>query len=188
MEIIIKENIEPLKFPLPIYNSIYIGNAVARDGEKFSIFVGLDEKAIARLKTLSLDKNDAELQRNTSDFQRFGLGLYEDWYKKERTLFALVHNKTGALAAIVWFGPKPLHKGCKCHTVGWRSYNPFRGKGLTKDFVNFAMSIYKKNLPDVKLWARIKKENTGSLGLAQNLGFQISEEFSDDVSLVLINA
>ena len=186
MKIVQKKNLKNFSLPLPIYKTIKIGEAVSKDGENFSINVGLNEKLTLQLKKLSLDKNDIELQKNTSDFKRFGLGLYKDWYKKERTLLALIHNKTDILAAIIWFGPKPLHKGCKWHTISWRSCNPFRGKGLMKDFVNFAMDIYKKNLPnDVKFWVRIKKGNTGSLRLAKNLGFQISEEFSDDVSIVL---
>jgi RimJ/RimL family protein N-acetyltransferase len=112
-------------------------------------------------------------------------GKYEDWYKKNRTPFALLRDATNTLVALIWLGPEPLHEGCKCHTISWRSYNPWRGKGLMRDFTKFAMGIYKKNFPDVKYWARIVRTNEGSLNFAESLGFEISKKFSDDSSLVL---
>ena len=90
-------------FPLPIYRTIKIGEAFSKDKEKFFIIVGLDKKMIEQLKKLSIDENDIELQKNTSDLKRFGLGSYKNWYKKERTPFILVHTNTNTLAAIVWF-------------------------------------------------------------------------------------
>jgi len=175
MKFISRKNIADFSLPLPIYESIYIADGIGKDSEEFSVFVGLNEKMAAQLKTFSLDKNDAELQKYSTDFRRFGIGSYEDWYKKNRTPLTLVHNNTGKLAALVFMGPEPLHEGCKCHTIGWRSYPPFRGKGLMKDFGSFAIDIYLKKFPETKLWAQIRKENSGSLALAQSLGFELSD-------------
>lgn len=176
-----------LLLPLPIYKIIEIGKVTGKDGEKFSIFVGLNEEMIAQLKTLSLDGGDTELQKNTSDFKRFGKGSYEDWYKKNRTPFALVHAKTDKLAAIVWFGPEPLtgNKG-NLHTVAWRSYPVFRGKGLMKEFTKFVMDIYIKTVPNIKFWITVKKENTGSVGFAQTLGFKELQGASNEFSLIMV--
>lgn len=162
-----------------------IAEAENREGEKFSIFVGLDKELVAQIKKYSMDETDIELQKNTGDRNRFGIGSYEDWYKKERTPFTLVHKNTNALAAIVWLGPKPLHEGCKCHSLGWRSYNPFRGRGIMKSFVNYAMGEYIKNFPDVKFWVKMKKENAGSINLAAVLGFKIDEKYSDENDTVM---
>src|SRR3989344_5796473 len=110
MEIIPLENIKIPSLPLPVYENIKIADCTSKDGEEFSIFVGLDKNLIEQLKKYSLDENDTELQKNTGDMKRFGLGSYEDWYKKERTPFALVQKNTNTLAALIWFGPKFLGK------------------------------------------------------------------------------
>ncbi len=89
------------------------------------------------------------------------------------------------MAALGWFGPEPLHEGCQCHTMAWRSYKPFRGTGIMKGFTKSAMEIYKQNIPDVKFWVRVKNENEGSIRLAQYLGLEISKEFSNSESTVL---
>ncbi|MEX2052523.1 MAG: GNAT family N-acetyltransferase [Candidatus Paceibacterota bacterium] len=198
MEINPDPKLKSFLFPLPIFSSTYIGEALSKDGEKFSVFAGLDEKLILQLKELSLDETDEELQKNTSDFKRFGVGKYEDWYKKNRIPFALVHTASNSLAALVWFGPKPIgRKSLKhlsnaelsenesdmnkenWHTISYRCYPNFRGKGLTKKFVAFCMDIYIKNVPNVRLWAGINTENSASSALALSLGFKLIDDFSD---------
>lgn len=174
MKITPKSNIQLPSFPLPIYKSIKIGEALGKDGERFSIFIGLDKKRVAELKELSLDKSDVKLQK-TSDFQRFGVGSYEDWYKKIRTPFVLVHTTSNKLAGLVFLGPENLTGSNDWHTAGWRSYLPFRGKGLMKDFGNFAMNAYLKKFPQAKFWVQIRKENTGSLSFAKNLDFNLTD-------------
>jgi RimJ/RimL family protein N-acetyltransferase len=109
-----------------------------------------------------------------------------------------VHTKTNTLAAIVWFGPKPLgRKSLKhltekelkedeskvdsenWHTISYRCYPIFRGQGLMKYFVNFVMNIYLKKFPQIKIWAGINIKNKASEALARRLGFRIVEESSD---------
>lgn len=187
MKIIPQNNIPNFSLPLPIFHSIHIADAIARDGEEFSVFVGLEKKYVEQLKQLSLDKNDIDLQNNTGDRERFGEGSYEDWYKKPRTPFTLIHKKTDALAALVWLGPSPLLPNQEnWHTVGWRSYKPFRGKGIMKVFAQFVIDFYRGKVSNTKLWIEIRNENTGSIKLATGLDFQILEEESDDVSLVMV--
>lgn len=187
---------ESLSFPLPLYNSVRIGEATGKDGVRFFIYAGLSKALASELKTLSLDLNDAALQDNTSDRERFGIGSYETWYMKNRTPFALVDAETGSLAAFAWFGPKALgiksQKNLKnkkaettapnkenWHTVSYRCYPRFRGKGLMKGFVGFAMDIYMKKFPNIKIWAGIKTENMASDALASSLGFKPDEKASD---------
>lgn len=182
--------------PLPLYRSERTGSVNAKDGQEFSIVVGLDKNLVAQLKEKSLDKKDTELQNNTSDYRRFGTGSYEEWYAKERTPYALV-SEDGKLAALAWFGPKPLGRKSlrflseeelanerhqeknEWHTIVYRSYDPFRGKGIMTPFVRFAMSDYRSRVPGIKLWAGIDSDNAASIGLAEKLGFKIAPEYSD---------
>lgn len=181
-----------------------VADAVADTGEKFKVVLGFDTDLVAKLKLLSLDESDVEIQKNTSDHKRFGNDSYEKWYAKDRTPFALVHS-SGALAAIVWFGPKPLGRKSVMHlskeeqrvdestldagdwhTLSYRSYPPFRGRRLMKDFVDFATAVYLTHFPNAKLWAIINATNAGSASLASKLGYKALEEKSDPESLVMI--
>lgn len=202
MKIIFKNNLENFSLPLPIYKTLHIADAVSKDGEEFFILAGLDGKLVAQLKKFSLDENDIELQKNTGDKNRFGIGSYEDWYKKDRIPFALVHKDTVALAALVWFGPKPLGAKSikfgkekayevqkKWHTIVFRSYIPFRGKGMMKDFAKFAIDVYKKQFTNIMLWAGMDDRNNAVIKLSSYLGFKVGKEVSDLASnwLVMTN-
>lgn len=187
MKIIHKDNIKNFSLPLPVFTSVHIADAIGKDGAEFSIFIGMEKKYVEQLRLLSLDEQDTDLQTNTRDRVRFGEGSYEEWYEKNRTPFILIHKQSDALAALVWFGPEELVVNeDNWHTVAWRSYPIFRGKGLMKNFIQFAMDIYIKKVPDIKIWAVLKRENVGSAKLAANLGFYLSEEYSDDIVLVMI--
>lgn len=180
MEIIERPEAATLSLPLPAYVSVPIATARANDGEEFEIVAGLEKRYAEEIKRHALDENDEELKKNTHDSKRFGDGSYEEWYAKDRTPFGLIHKKTGALAAIVYLGPKPLRQEPgEWHTIGYRSYKPFRGKGLMKDFSKFAMKIYSANHPGANYWVRINPENKASIALASSLGFRVSEENSD---------
>ncbi len=187
MKITARKNIEKISLPLPIYHAIHLADTVNKDGDNFIIIVGIDEKLISQLKILSMDSSDMELQKNTSDFKRFGLGKYEDWYKKNRTPFVLVHRDTNALAALVWFGPEPLRlREGNWHTVAWRSYPSFRGKGMTGDFTKFVFDFYIKQVSKVKISAIIKKGNSGSIRLAKSLGFKELLETPGKETLIMV--
>jgi RimJ/RimL family protein N-acetyltransferase len=181
---------------IQIYESREIGSLEARDGEKFSMVIGLSTDLVAQLKRFSLDLSDEDLQKNTSDYKRFGEGSYEEWFGKERTPYALV-SASGALAALAWFGPKPLgrkslrylseeevakesmqEKG-DWHTIVYRAYNPFRGKGLMTRFVKLGMKDYEERHPNAKFWAGISTKNEASMALASKLGFVIDPELTD---------
>lgn len=185
-------------FPLPIYETASLGRMTGRDGREFEILAGLDRDVVEQLRAKSLDETDTEIQRNTSDRERFGEGSYEVWYKKDRTPFALVTSDTRELAALVWFGPKPLgRKSLKhlsaeekaqderamdageWHTIVYRSYPPFRGTGIMKQFTTTALEAYRSAFPRARFWAGIHAENPASIGFAQSLGFVIDEARSD---------
>jgi len=181
---------------LPIYTSEKIGTMSSKDGAPFDILIGLDEALVAQVRVHSLDTSDAELQENTSDHKRFGEGSYEEWYAKERTPYALV-DEAGKLAALAWFGPKPLgrkslrylsaeelakessQEKSEWHTIVYRSYAPFRGKGLMTPFVRKAMDDYLQRNPGAKLWAGISMKNAASVALAKKLGFVQKDEYVD---------
>ena len=192
MKIIPKENLPNFSLPLPIYSVVEIADAIGSDGEEFDVYVGLEKKYIEQLKQLSLDNKDIDLQSHTGDRVRFGEGSYEVWYNKSRTPFCLIHKRTDALAAFIWFGPKPLgEKSLKFrkdreyekqdiwHTISCRSYSPFRGKGLMKNFIKFAMDIYKNHFPGVMIWNGMDDRNMAMVKISAELGFEIDEENSD---------
>lgn len=187
---------ETLSTPVPLFESIPIADGEAKDGDRFTVVLGLDRHMAEQVKHYSLDENDADLQENTSDRKRFGEGSYEDWYKKGRVPFALIHEESDSVTAICWFGPKELgRKSMKYlseaelkdeytpmpgdwHTISYRSYNPFRGKGHMRGFVQFCIDTYLKANPSAKLWAIFNSKNEGSIILAQKLGFKPHDEVS----------
>jgi RimJ/RimL family protein N-acetyltransferase len=186
-----------LELPPPIFTAKQVAQATAMSGQSFTIFVGWSKDIVADVKAHSLDQADTKLQV-TSDRKRFGEGPYEAWYAKQRVPFALIDNATGGLAAIAWLGPKPLgRKSVKrlsaaesvqdertldaenWATIVYRSYKPFRGKGLMTDFVRFAMEYYLAKHPRTHFWAGLDTKNPASQALAEQLGFRVSEEASD---------
>jgi hypothetical protein len=196
MKIATKKDFPDFSLPPPIFSAICIADGIGKDGEEFDVFMGLDKEHVRQLVNLSLDTNDADLQNNTGDRKRFGEGSYEDWYEKNRTPFCLIHKRTNALAALIWFGPKSLGiKSIKFgveenpgepheteynwHTISCRSYPGFRGKGLMKNFTQFTMDIYRKKFSGVAFWAGMDNRNKGIIKLLSELGFEISEENSD---------
>lgn len=199
---------EPLKFPLSLYESMPIAEAISDDGDSFVIVAGLDRHMAGQVKHYSLSEDDLELQENTSDKKRFGEGSYEEWYSKGRVPFALIHENSDTLTAICWFGPKPL--GAKSmkylsdeerahekelgaeagdwHTISYRSYNPFRGRGHMKGFVQFCINTYLKAFPKAKLWAIFNSQNEGSIALAGKFGFKPVPEASEPDSHLKVMA
>ena len=203
MEVTYIQGALPAKVPVPLFSSVLIGTAENR-GTHFNIYLGLDAPKITKLQTYSLDTTDVDLQANTSDFKRFGEGSYDEWYSKGRVPFALTDRDSGALAALVWFGPKPLgRKSLKhlseeellrektvesddWHTIVFRSYLPYRGTGIMKEFVRVTTDVYLHYFPDAKLWAGINRANPGSLALAAKLGYTINESLSDPTWVAMI--
>lgn len=179
-----------------MYDRAVIGSLTSRDGEAFDIVFGLDKVLVEQLVKYSLNTSDVELQKHTSDHQRFGNGSYEEWFGKGRTPYALV-SAGNELAALAWFGPKPIGRKSlrylseaelkeeysqptgDAHTVVYRSYGQFRGKGLMTRFMQFAIQDYKARYPEAKLWAGVSSHNEASVALANKLGFIYSEEYSD---------
>ncbi len=134
-------------------------------------------------------------------WNRFGIGSYDDWYKKNRTIFTLIHKQTDALAALIWLGPKPLGKkfprtgkeekyeaADDWHTVSWRSYPGFRGRGMMKNFTKFVMDTYREKFPKMKLWFITEDVNKAMQKLGSELGFEKEEAMSELVpgSIVMI--
>ena len=196
MKITLKKDLPDFSLPLSIFNSIHIADGIGKDGEEFDIFIGLKKKYIEQLKNRSLDKSDDEIQNNTGDRERFGNGSYEEWYEKNRTPFCLIHKRTDTLAALVWLGPKILGKKSikfgeetkkdeeylmekNWHTISCRSYSPFRGKGLMKNFTQLAIDFYKKQFPNALFWAGMDNRNKGIIRLMSNLEFEVNEKNSE---------
>lgn len=164
-----------LLLPLPLYDSYDVGSVAAKDGELFQARIGMDKALTEQLKQKSLDETDDELQRNTSDKKRFGQIGYETWYAKDRTVFTLT-DSAGNLAAIIWLGPDPLPQfdvptQKTWATIAFRSYAPYRGKGLMKAFSILAIDSYKNARPEHQLWLETNADNEAGRRLYEKLGF-----------------
>jgi hypothetical protein len=192
MKIIPRDNLPDFTLPLPIFTSIHIADAICKRGEEFDVFVGLEKKYTEQLKKLSADESDVDLQNFTGDRRRFVEKTYEHWYQKNRTPFALIHKQTDSLAAIVWFGPKPIgEKSIKFsgkekrkserdwHIISLRSYPAFRGRGMMKNFGQFAIDVYKRYFPTALFWAGMDDRNSGVVNILSGLNFEIDEKNSD---------
>ncbi len=204
MKITRRDTKEKIFFPPPLYVSAIVATAESDGGDVFDIALGLTQSMTAKLKERSIDPTDDAIQKNTGDRKRFGEGSYEAWYTKQRVPFALIHRSTNALAALIWLGPKPLGKKSarfstsakaaatppstldkianargEWHTVTLRSYPPFRGKGLMKDFARFAIAIYRERFPGARFWIGTDPENSAMIALAKKLEFITREELSD---------
>lgn len=195
----------PDRIPLPLHTSAAIGKIMSESNETFNLIIGLDRNLVDQLKQRSLDTSDTDLQENTSDYARFGEGSYEEWYSKGRVPFALVHKETGALAALIWLGPKPLgRKSLKhlspeeraqderamdsgdWHTIVFRAYNPYRGQGLMKGFAKEVIEIYKHYFPAARIWAGINAKNAASIALAEKIGLHKDEAVSDEAWAAMV--
>lgn len=203
MEIAIEPSKLPQTVPLRLFEKIFIGSA-ENNGESFDVYMGLDEDLATQLREFSLDLLDTALQENTSDFARFGEEGYEKWYSKGRVPFALVHRESGAMAALVWFGPKPLGRKSfkhlsqteresenlvssdEWHTIVFRSYPPFRGTGIMRKFVEATTTVYENYFPGAKIWAGISRTNPASLALAEKLNYHEDTEHSDSRWVAMI--
>ncbi len=182
-----------LSLPLPLYASVRIADALGRDGSRFFISAGLDERLVAELTRLSHDTSDTELQKHTGDRERFGEGAYAEWYAKERAPFALVERETGGLAALAWLGPKTMPSGLSStenqQTLAYRCYSKFRGKGLMKDFVDFVITTYLAFVPNAVLWTEVSAENAASRALAEKLGFKtVQAKAKGEKKVIMIRA
>lgn len=176
MDIRTKETGKTMQLPLPLYESVVLADTETEDGTRFSLTIGLTKEQAEQLRQVSLDTSDEAIQTLTSDRKRFGEGSYEAWYAKGRVPFALVDEESGRLAALVWFGRETLAgESGDWHTIAYRSYLPFRGKGLMKPFTRYVFDIYAAHYPEAKFWAGIHADNLASIGLALALGFKEKE-------------
>jgi RimJ/RimL family protein N-acetyltransferase len=184
-------------FPLPIYTTISVGSIEGRDNTMFTLHAGMTEEQVSQLKAFSLNETDTALQNNTSDRKRFGEGSYQEWYANNRVPFSVIEDATGNLAALIWFGPKPV--GVKSlnhitddeqkeilntesgngHTIAYRAYNPYRGVGIMKKAVIAATKAYLEVFPEAMLWAIVDESNEASVGLSKALGYVEAGEAKD---------
>ena len=65
------------------------------------------------------------------------------------------------------------------HTVSFRAYPLFRGRGMMVNFTKFVFDIYRKHFPNSVFWTGSDDRNTVFLKFISELGFKIDEENSD---------
>ena len=164
---------------LPIYSTKPAGEIKTEDGQTFKVTLGLDQTAVNQFTRRSCDLTDTELQRFTTDYKRICQNGYASWYAKERYPFTLLDSE-GALAGIIWFGPKEFPELVSGEVPGvqkpWdtfaiRMYEPYRGKRLALPFSQSVFEAYAKMRPDHAVWLDTQNENEGAIRLYKKLGF-----------------
>ncbi len=164
-----------------------VADTIARangDGRDFTIVEGLSDALVEKLTKLSQDESDTELMQNTSDRTRFSPDAYDAWLSKERYPFALV-AEDGSLAALIWYGPEEMPTGGAGDTIAFRSYPPYRGRGVMTDFSRFVMELHEKRRAEHQLWLATDAENVAGIRLYEKLGFVRHGEEDDRLFMVL---
>ena len=172
-----------VELPLSLHDSVALGELHLPDGTMLTAHLGLTEDMARALKERSLDEADEEIQNNTSDRRRFGEGSYEEWFARERYPFVLT-DSAGKLTSLIWFGPEPLpsdgeelstvqpqQDASEWDTMGFRSYMPYRGKGIMTPFSRFVIETYLRIRPQRCLWLATGVENGAGIRLYEKLGF-----------------
>ncbi len=177
--------IDSLDLPLPIYKSKKIANALHDELGSFGIYVGLTREHVEQIQTYSLDLSDTALQESTTDYKRFGKGDYAERYtKKHRIQFVLVHEETGDVASMIWYGPEALPEGLEFtvavtqkeksrqwYTSAYRTYGKYRGVRITTAFSAYILDLYKKSHPKNPMSLAVQKANKPGIKLYTKLGF-----------------
>lgn len=199
LDITEKKNYKDLGLPQGLYCGELFAEADGGDAGTFDVYAGLREKYVDQLRAYSLDQSDIALQENTTDYERYGIGNYEERFeKKVRYVIALVHRETDTLASILWYGPRPLPSdvvldsayleipSTQWDTVAMRTYGNFRGKGITTAFNLFALAKYRQQFPDRSLWLGVQKSNAAGNRLYEKIGFVTQGDDVIDAENVMI--
>ena len=72
------------------------------------------------------------------------------------------------------------------HCATYRSYNPFRGTGIMKEFLLATTDVYLKYYPGAILWTGISRSNPGSIALSGKLGYAVDESISDSSWVAMV--
>jgi hypothetical protein len=169
MKIIHKNNLQELKLPPPASEVIHIADAIGRDGQEYDVYVGIEKKYFPQIKKFLLKENFVDLQA------------------ENQTAFSMVHKQTNALAAVILFAPEKLMMSDEnWHRLAWRSYTPFRRRGLTANFLKYAIEIYIKNFPFAKIWTRIPLDRPAKIKLLEELGFEAKSDIAETTSVIFI--
>lgn len=164
-----------------IFDNIYQNNTVAKiNTDSIKIKQGLTPNQINQLITFT--NADAQVLQFTSDSQRFSnKKTFNSWLKNGKYMYSLV-NINDNLLGIVWFSEKQppvefANSQKYRFTVAIRIYGESRGKGFSKQFLNFSIKHFQKtpeylSLKQTGLWVVIDKGNVPSLKLHESLKFK----------------
>ncbi len=175
--------------PLPLYGTHMCAEMTLEQFGECDVYVGLDRGMVDQLILRTEDTSDEALAR-TSDHTRFSdHHMYETWYAKNRSPFALIHRESGDLMALVWTGQKIPNESRTdlTHTLAYRSYPPYRGGGFMTSFASYILKEYRAQNPNHHFWVCIATENLASQKLAEKLGFTIVHDIPHaDTDTVMI--
>lgn len=143
---------------------------------------------------------DPEIQKNTSDLDRFkNRQSFDLWKKKNRVIYTLV-NEQDNLLGIIWFGEKAMpntkypdnfdpskYKA----TFSIRIYQEARGKGLARDFMVQTFSEYLSSkeylcLKSKGIWIIVASDNKVGLKLYEHFGFKTIAKMHPENQEVMI--
>ena len=145
------------------------------------------DKQIKQL--INYSNTDPLVKEFTSDKKRFkNLSAFEAWLGKNPSYFVF-SDKGENLIALVWFSHKkmPISGFAEFNwSLALRVYGEARGKGLAKEFLNLALTIFKNQSPDRKIWLSTSFDNLAAIKTYQKLGLKKVSEPNEKAKILMV--
>lgn len=155
--------------------------------DSYHLNFSFTDKQIKQL--INYSSTDPLVLQFTSDAKRFkNLSTFEAWLGKNPSYFVF-SDKGENLIALVWFSHKkmPISGFAEFNwSLALRVYGEARGKGLAKEFLNLALTIFKNQSPDRKIWLATSFDNLAAIKTYQKLGFKKVSEPNEKGKILMI--
>ena len=155
--------------------------------KEFKLKKQLEKKQIRQL--LEISQFDSLIKKFTSDEKRFkDLVSFKTWSKHTPDKFVFLDEEDN-LIALVWFSHKkmPISGFAEFNwSLALRVYGEARGKGLAKEFLDLALTIFKKQSPDRKIWLSTSFDNLAAIKTYQKLGFKKVSEPNEKGKILMM--
>jgi RimJ/RimL family protein N-acetyltransferase len=155
---------------------------------------GITQKQIAQL--LNFSQNDPVIAKFTTDKTRFASKVtFESWRKTKGHIIYTLEGEKKELEGIMWlsFETSPQLSPQYGISFGIRIYEPYRGKGLSFNFMKTCFDKFHKTksyqkTANNKIWISTSKDNLAAIALYKKSGFrQIFHPDKEGKILMVLN-